>query len=55
MNRKQSKYRITNTKQQASAIPVEFRDYKDSAMREAGILWVTTMHPRDILPQAKEE
>jgi hypothetical protein len=38
MNRKQNEYRITNMKQQASAVPVEFRDYKDSVMRVARIL-----------------
>jgi hypothetical protein len=53
MNSKQNKYRITNMKQQASAIPVEFHDYKDSDMRVAGILWVPTMHSRYILQQAK--
>ncbi len=39
MNRKQNEYRITNMKQQASAVPVEFRDYKDSVMRVARILF----------------
>jgi hypothetical protein len=36
-----------NTKQQASAVPVGFCDYKDSVMRVAGMLWVPTMHSRD--------
>jgi hypothetical protein len=40
-------------KQQTSAVPVRFRDYKDSVMRVAGILWVPTMPSRDILLQAK--
>jgi hypothetical protein len=40
-------------KQQASAVPVKFRDYKDSVMRVARILWVPTMRSRDILLQAK--
>ncbi len=44
-----------NTKQQANAVPVEFRDYKDSVMRVAGILWVPTMRSRDILLQAKRD
>ncbi len=43
----------TNTKQQASAVPVEFHDYKDSVTRVAGILWVTSMRSRDFLLQAK--
>jgi hypothetical protein len=38
MNRKQNEYRIKNTNQLVSAVPVEFRDYKDSVMRVAGIL-----------------
>ncbi len=42
-------------KQQAIAVQVKFRDYKDSVMREAVILWVPTMLPRDILLQAKGE
>jgi hypothetical protein len=42
-----------NTKQQASALPVEFHDYKESVMRVAGILWFPTMRSRDILLQAK--
>jgi hypothetical protein len=46
-------YRIISTKQQASAVLVEFYDYRDSVMRVAGILWVPTMHSRDILLQAK--
>jgi hypothetical protein len=53
MNRKKNEYRITNTKQQASAVPVRFHDYKDNVMRVAGILWVPTMCSRDILLQAK--
>ncbi len=53
MKRKLKEYRITNTKQQACAVPVKFHDYKDSVMRVAGILWVPTMHSRDILLQAK--
>ncbi len=32
---------------------VKFRDYKDSVMRVAGILWVLTMPSKDILRQAK--
>jgi hypothetical protein len=52
-NRMQKEYRITNTKQQASAVPVEFCDYKDSVMRVAGILWISTMSSREILLQAK--
>jgi hypothetical protein len=44
---------MMNTKQQASPEPVKFRDYKDSVMRVAGILWVPTMNSRDILLQAK--
>ncbi len=40
-------------KQQASAVPVKFCDYKDSVMRVAGILWVPTMRSRDTLLQAK--
>ncbi len=52
-NRKQNKYRIPNTKQQASAVLVEFYDYKDSVMRVAGILQVPTMCSRKILFQAK--
>jgi hypothetical protein len=39
-NRKQNEYRITNTKQQASAVPFKFCYYKDSVMRVAMILWV---------------
>jgi hypothetical protein len=42
-----------NTKQQASAVPLEFRDYKDSVMRVARILQVPTMRSKDILLQAK--
>jgi hypothetical protein len=53
MNRKQNEYRITNTKQQASAVPVGFHAYKDSVMRVAGILWFPTMCSRDILLQAQ--
>jgi hypothetical protein len=40
MNRKQNEYRITNTKQQVSAVQVEFRDDKDNVMRVAGILLI---------------
>ncbi len=39
--------------QQASAVPVEFWDYKDSVMRVAMILWVPTICSRDILLHAK--
>ncbi len=42
-----------NTKQQASAVPLEFCDYKDSVMSVARILQVPTMHSKDILLQAK--
>jgi hypothetical protein len=52
MNRKLNEYRIKNTKQQASAVLVEFCDYKDSVMRVARILCVPTCS-RDILLQAK--
>jgi hypothetical protein len=44
---------ITKTKQQASAVLVEFHDYKDSVMRVARILRVPTMHSRDIVLQAR--
>jgi hypothetical protein len=54
MNRKQNKYRITNTKQQASAVAVGFQDYKDSVMRVVGILWVPTMRSKDILLPANK-
>ncbi len=50
---KTNEYRITNLKQQASAVPVRFHDYKDSVMSVAGILWVPTMPSREILLQAK--
>jgi hypothetical protein len=49
----QKEYRIMNTKQQASAVPVKFCDYKDSVMRVAWILWISTMRSREILLQAK--
>jgi hypothetical protein len=52
MNRKLNEYRIKNTKQQASAVLVEFSDYKDRVMRVAGILRVPTMRSRNILLQA---
>ncbi len=42
-----------NKKQQASAVPVDFRDYKESVMRVAGILRFPTMRSRYILLQAK--
>jgi hypothetical protein len=48
-NRKLNEYRIMSTKQQVSAILVEFLDYMDSVIRVARILWVPTMHSRDIL------
>jgi hypothetical protein len=54
-NRKLNEYSITNTKQHASVILVEFYGYKDSVMRVAGLLWVPTMHSRDILLQAKRD
>jgi hypothetical protein len=41
-----------NIKQQASAEPVKFYDYKDRVVRVARILWVPTMRSRDILLQA---
>jgi hypothetical protein len=41
-----------NIKQQASAEPVKFYDYKNRVMRVAGMLWVPTMPSRDILLQA---
>jgi hypothetical protein len=41
------------TKQQASAVLVEFHESKDSVMRVAGILRVPTMCSKDILLQAK--
>jgi hypothetical protein len=47
---------ITNTKQRASAVLVKFYDYKDSVVREAGILRggrVPTMRSRDVLLQAQ--
>jgi hypothetical protein len=52
-NRKQNEYRITNTKQQASAVPFKFCYYKDSVMRVARILWVPSVRSRDILLRAK--
>jgi hypothetical protein len=53
MNRKLNKYRITNTKQQASAVLVKVHDYKDKVMRVAGIFRVPTMRSRDILLQPR--
>jgi hypothetical protein len=54
-NRKQNEYRITNTKQKATTVPVKYCDYKDRVMRVAGILQVPNMSSKDILFQAKGE
>jgi hypothetical protein len=41
--------------QPPSAVPIEFHNYKDSVMRAAGILWVSTMHSRSILHETKRD
>ncbi len=40
-------------RQQASAVPVEFCDYKNNVMRIVGRLWVPSIRSRNILLQAK--
>ncbi len=37
------------SEQPSNAVPVKFTTYKDSVIRVAGMLWVPTVRPRDIL------